>query len=215
MKENEGLHQRGKLLVVEGGVAAGKSTQIQYLWERFLINNNWDAYREPGGTGFGELMRTAVQMKENYDYEVNPYAALFAYSAARAQLMRQCVLPILDKGKNVLLDRYWYSTWAYQGTEGVNKLVIWAVSLIATKNTRPDCVLFYDLSPEIAVLRRSGKDDLDRYDKMEVDFHRKVRKNYRNIGKFYSKIWNRIDANQPIDKVHQDTVCVLKKKGII
>src|SRR3989344_4717332 len=105
---------KGKFIVIEGGVGSGKSTVYNKLKRRF---KNWKFYREPGSTPFGERIRKAVQGL--YHYPVDKYAAVFGYSAARANLIRTKIIPDLKKGRVVLLDRFWYSTYAYQGAEGV------------------------------------------------------------------------------------------------
>lgn len=100
---------RGKFIVIEGTLASGKSTQVDILK---VNRNKCRFYREPGSTEFGEIIRDAVQGLHGYD--VDPYAALFAYQASRANLIGGKIIPDLKKGYNVILDRYWYSTYAYQ-----------------------------------------------------------------------------------------------------
>ena len=212
--------ERGKLFVVEGGVGCGKSTQWKILAENLGDNSNY--YREPGSTVFGEMMRSAVQSRmgggpNGENYPVHPYAALFAYSAARANLINLKVIPDLKTGTNVGLDRYWYSTFTYQGAQGVSKPVIWAVSLLATRFLKPDVVLHYDLLPEIGRERKmkTYQGDIDRFDEMPVEFHRKVRANYHQLMRLFPGIWEVIDASKPIEEIKQDSLAALKKHNII
>ena len=104
------MKKKARLLVIEGGVGCGKTTQIELLKKDL---KDWGFYREPGGTEYGERVRDAVQ--GIHKYKVEEYAAMFGYMAARANLIRGVVTPKLLKGKNIVLDRYWYSTYAYQG----------------------------------------------------------------------------------------------------
>lgn len=203
--------KRGKLVVIEGGVGCGKTTQSELLQKYF--KKGWEFYREPGSTEFGEKVRDAVQGL--YGYEVDEYAAMFGYSAARANLIRGVIIPKLKKGKNILLDRYWYSTYAYQGSDGASKKVIETVSKIATDNLQPDVVLFFDLDPEIGMKRKSGHKDLDRHDVKKIDFHKKVRKNYKALGKKIGKKWVTIDASKSIEEVQQNVLNSLKRFKII
>ncbi|KKU10135.1 MAG: Thymidylate kinase [Candidatus Woesebacteria bacterium GW2011_GWB1_45_5] len=182
------MKERGKLFVVEGGVGCGKSTQLDLLSQE--LGNDWNFYREPGGTEFGELVRHAVQSrmgKKGDPYLVDPYAAFFGYSAARANLIRGFVIPDLKNGIDVGLDRYWFSTFGYQGSEGVSKPIIWAVSYIATKGLLPDVVLHYDLLPQIGIARKDKASDIDRdrYDVKALEFHQRVRKNYHQLKRLY------------------------------
>ncbi len=204
------MKERGKFVVLEGGVGCGKTTQEDLLKQELT---GWEFYREPGGTPFGDKIRDAVQGR--HGYEVDKYASLFAYCSSRANLVRGVIIPRLEQGTNILLDRYWYSTFAYQGTEGVPKILIWAFSLVATRGLKPDAVLHYELLPEIGKERKLGREDADRYDIKDLEFHRKVRQNYLSLRKFYPGIWRTIDASQPAEKVFSDSLGILKELGIV
>src|SRR3972149_2492258 len=125
------MTKKGKLIVIEGGSGSGKTTQIRYLKKEL---KGWEFYREPGSTTFG-------------------------YSAARANLIRGVIIPKLKKGANIVLDRYWYSTYAYQGTDGASKKTIEKISKIATDGLKPDLVIFYDLDPVVGMKRKAGRKD--------------------------------------------------------
>lgn len=209
--ERRSVEHRGKFIVIEGGVGCGKTTQTNLL--KSILNKNWEFYREPGGTPYGEKVRDAVQGL--HDYSVEEHAAMFGYSAARANLIRGVVIPELNKGKNVLLDRYWYSTYAYQGSNGASKRTIELVSKIATDNLKPDLVIFYDLDPKIGMKRKSGQEDSDRYDVKEVDFHKKVRKSYKQLSKKIGRRWQEIGADDSIENIHKKTIDLLKRYNII
>lgn len=199
--------KRGKLVVIEGGVGCGKTTQLELLKKD--LKKGWEFYREPGSTEYGEKVRDAVQGIHNYDVE--EYAAMFGYSAARANLIRGLIIPKLKKGINILLDRYWYSTYAYQGSNGASKKTIELVSKIATDNLKPDLIIFYDLDPKIGMTRKSGREDADRYDVKKIDFHNKVRRSYHELGKKLGRRWKLIDASKSIDEIHQETLKLLKR----
>lgn len=203
--------KRGKFIVIEGGVGCGKTTQLTLLKKN--LKKGWEFYREPGSTEFGERVRDAVQGLHNYD--VDEYAAMFGYSAARANLIRGVIAPKLKKGINIVLDRYWFSTYAYQGSNGASKRTIKLVSKIATDDLKPDLVIFYDLDPRIGMARKNGRDDSDRYDIKKLNFHKKVRKNYLALKRLYPRIWKTIDAAKPIDAVAEETKQLLVKLGII
>jgi len=202
--------KRGKFIAIEGGSGSGKSTQVSRL--KKVLKKGWAFYREPGSTVFGEKIRDAVQGLHNYD--VDEYAALFAYNAARANLIRKIIIPKLEKGVNIILDRYWYSTYAYQGTK-VKKKEIEVVSKIATNNLVPDLVIFYDIDPDVGVKRKSKLKDADRYDVKELEFHKNVRKNYKILSKKFKSIWVTVDASKSVLEVGRETVKLLKKHKVI
>lgn len=206
--ENETL--RGKFVVAEGGSCVGKTTLVNRLLEDY----GWEYLREPGGTEFGEGIREVVQGLGKKE-PIDPYASFFAYSAARAQLVRKVLLPRLVNGANILLDRYWYSSFAYQGAEGVSKVVIWAVSLIATKNLRPNLVMYLDLDPRVAAGRRLGKADLDRYDLREDEYMERVRANYLQLARLDTSRWRVIDASLSVEEVRQQAERYLREFHLI
>mgnify|MGYP001570323697 FL=1 len=202
--------KKGKLLVIEGGVGCGKTTQIELLKKKL---KGWEFYREPGSTEYGEKVRDAVQGL--HSYKVEEYAAMFGYMAARANLIRGVIIPKLSKGKNIILDRYWYSTYAYQGSNGASKKIIEQVSKIAVDSLKPDLIIFYNLDPKIGMKRKAGNKDSDRYDVKKVNFHDKVRRSYKELRKKIGKTWNVIDASKSIEEVHQETLKLLKKYKMI
>jgi dTMP kinase len=213
MKEREEVSvSKGKLLILEGGVGCGTTTQAKLLQE--ALPDSWRFFREPGGTPYGEELRPVLQSKEK-KYRVHPYASLFGYASSRANLVRGTVIPILREGGSVCLERYWYSTWAYQGAEGVSKLLIWAINLVATKGLKHDLVLHYDLVPELGKLRKENCDDQDRYDLLSPDFHQKVRRNYRQLQMFYPRTWKVIDASKPIEEVFEESMKYIRKFKLI
>jgi len=197
-------------VVVEGGSGVGKTTALKGLKENLT---DWEFYREPGGTPFGELMRDAVQ--EHKELEIDPVAAFMAYSASRANLIRGVIWPALEEGRKVMLDRYWFSTIAYQGRgEGVDKEFIQSLSLRITDGLLPGLVLHYDLLPELALSRKSGCSDEDRYDMKDLDFHRRIYDAYHELAAEYDDIWVMIDASQSPEKVLTDSLSVLEERGL-
>ncbi len=201
-------------VVAEGGSGVGKTTAVEGIKKELV---DWKFFREPGGTIYGEAVREAVQ--SHREWEIDPLAALFGYTAARANLVNTEVIPVLEgvkSGKGVFLDRYWFSTFAYQGSgEGVDREIIVAVSKIATKGLLPDLVLHYDLLPELAMQRKSGCSDADRYDMKEFDFHRRVRDAYLELSIKFPEFWRVIDASQSKESVLCDSLAALKEFGMI
>lgn len=199
--------KKGTLVVLEGGLGAGKTTVKRGL-EKVL--KGWKFLREPGGTGFGEIMREGVQ--GNHGHEVDPMASFLGYSASRANLVALEILPALNEGVNILLDRFWYSSYAYQGkAEGIEKKFILELSEKICKGAEAGLVLHYDLMPETGRKRKGVCDDVDRYDKKEIDFHHKVREAYMELAKMYPKKWRTVDASQKPEKVLQDSLKILKE----
>ncbi len=200
-------------VILEGGSMSGKTTQRKLLLPRLTLHRAWQEVREPGGTIFGDEIRDAVQRHDRPEY-VYPLAEFFAYSAARTQLIQQVVLPALRNGVGVLSDRSWFSSFAYQG-QTIAKDYIVMVSTEATAWTLPDVVLYFDLLPELAQERVKLKGDLDIHDLKGLDFHRRVRDNYLELGFRYPNFWRTIDASQSVEAVFADSLAVLSQAGIL
>lgn len=197
-------------VVVEGMSSSGKSTAVRGM-DEYLVD--WVKVREPGGTEFGDLIRTVVQQTE-FGHPVDPLAAFLGYSASRAQLVSEVIMPELVDGKSVISDRWWYSSYAYQGGgEGLDREFIRAVSLKVTRGLVP-LTLFFDLAPEVVLERRGAKEDLDRYDLQAIDFFARVRQAYLELGEQVDH-WRVIDASQSRDKVVQDCLEVLCEYGLV
>lgn len=205
--------EKKPFVVVEGGSGVGKTTAINGI-EPYL--SGWKMFREPGGTEFGDMMRDAVQ--QHAELSIDPLAAFLAYSSSRANLVNLEILPILNgikEGRGVFLDRYWFSSYAYQGSEKVDKAVILSVSKLATGGLMPDMVLHFDLLPELAMLRKEGCTDIDRYDMKKLSFHCRVRDGYLELAQKFPDIWKVIDASQSREKVLADALAALRSGGMI
>ncbi|MDD5536658.1 MAG: dTMP kinase, partial [Candidatus Cloacimonetes bacterium] len=105
---------RGLFITFEGIEGSGKSTQVQLLTQ--YLNNHHLPYictREPGGTPIAEAIRRILL--DPLCAEMLPETELLLYNASRAQHTGELILPALQAGKIVISDRYYDSTYAYQG----------------------------------------------------------------------------------------------------
>lgn len=178
--KNEDL-QKGYLITFEGGEGGGKSTQIVRLRD-YLTKNGFDVVvlREPGGTVISEQIREVVLSSKNIGMAYTTEVLLF--QAARAQIYREIVLPSLEAGKVVLMDRSRDSSVVYQGmVRGFGKEMIEQLNEVSTKNTYPDLTLLFDLPVEIGLKRRAESGKVDRLDMEATDFHEQVRLAYLKL----------------------------------
>ncbi|HTC28927.1 dTMP kinase, partial [Dyella sp.] len=108
------MNRHGRFITLEGGEGAGKSTLLtglhDYLAQRGVTLLQ---VREPGGTALGEAIRAIVLDPAHPD--ISAESELLLMFAARAQLVRERILPALDAGQWVLCDRYVDASYAYQG----------------------------------------------------------------------------------------------------
>lgn len=206
---------KGKFISFEGIDGCGKTTQIKFL-EEYLLKQGYNilVLREPGGTKVGEKVRDILLDKNNF---ISPVTEMLLYASSRAQLVEEKILPAIEEGKIVLLDRFVDSSYVYQGYArglGIEKVKV--VNEIATMGILPDVTIYIDITPEEAMKRR-GKREADRLERESWDFHKKVREGYIKLVKEFPKRFVFIDGMQELMKVHKDIIDVVKnicKEGI-
>lgn len=147
--------QKGKFIVFEGIDGSGKSTQLKMLAETLRENGIKCAETlEPTFGTVGAVLHDVLSGKINADPKV--IAALFV--ADRLDHLTNAengVLKMLAEGTTVICDRYYFSSYAYQSVEVPAEWVIEANKL-ASETLRPDCTLFIDVSPKVAMERISS-----------------------------------------------------------
>ena len=192
--------KEGLFIVFEGVEGSGKSTQCRLLSERLTLEGISNIrLREPGGTETGENIRAWLAGGSDIDR----FSELFLLSAARSALVKQKLKPSLVEKKVVVLDRYIYSTIAYQGfARGIRRNIIDRINGIATEDLDPHKVFLLDIDPEISFERK--KDNIsDRWESEDIHFHRKVRNGYLSIAKSNPTLWKILDASSDEKSIHQ------------
>jgi dTMP kinase len=172
---------RGIFITFEGSEGCGKSTQSKLAYT-FLKKRGYGVIylREPGGTAISEKIRQILLDAKNAS--MSPACEMLLYMAARAQLVREVILPALAKGKIVVCDRFLDSTLAYQGYGlGLDIKLIRHLGAIATAGIRPDLTILLDL-PVVKGLKRCGCAK-DRIEQRNLAYHLRVRKGYLRLAK--------------------------------
>jgi len=161
------------------------------------------AVREPGGTVISEQIRAVVLSAKNTGMKDTTEVLLF--QAARAQIYREVVIPALEEGKIVLMDRSRDSSVVYQGmVRGFGRELIEQLNDISTKKTVPNLTILLDAPVEVGLKRRNGTAKVDRLDMQNDGFHQKVREAYVQLAKENKgERWVMIDANKPVTDVEQ------------
>src|SRR6185312_8070378 len=136
----------GRLITLEGGEGAGKSTVLDAVRQRLEARGiDVVVTREPGGTVLGEAVRDIVldPARRNISAE----SELLLMFAARAQLVRELIRPALDAGRWVLSDRFTDASYAYQGGgRGQPDARIAELEHWAAAGVTPDLTLLLDLA---------------------------------------------------------------------
>ena len=192
-------------ITFEGPDGSGKTLQMEPTAE-FLRKRGYSVYpaREPGGTSIGDQVREILMRMDNTS--MLPRTETLLFCAARAQLVGEIILPHLDSGEVVLLDRYADSTLAYQGYGHENDIeLIKKVLYFATGGLTPDLTFLFDLDPEIGLQRRQkGGGEWNRMDAYQLLYHKRVRQGYLEMAKNDPVRWKIINANQSPDMVQSD-----------
>jgi dTMP kinase len=179
-----------RFITFEGGEGVGKSTQVRRLLNN-LADRSVEAVRtrEPGGTPKAEAIRSFILQGRSEPWGAGSEAVLFA--AARLDHVTQLIAPNLEKGTWVVSDRFCDSTRAYQGlTGGVGDRLIDALENLALDGYSPDLTIILDMDPNTAFRRveqRAVEDGLqvtgDRFEKEDLDWHRRLRQNFLDIAR--------------------------------
>ena len=197
---------KGKLITFEGCEGSGKTTQVELI-KQYLDSKKIEYVylREPGGTKISEKIRKIILDVENS--EMSSQAEALLYASARAQLLAEKVIPALNEGKLVVIDRYIDSSFAYQAyARGLGTDFISKVNTFAIENCMPDLTIFLDISPKKAFERKGGEDKDDRLEQSGRDFHERVYEGYLSLSKIYKERFVKIDSMRSIEEIHSDII---------
>jgi len=202
---------KGLFISFEGGEGAGKSTQAKWL-ARYLENQGYKVKvsREPGGSKISEAIRTVTHNPAYTKLSVRAEALLFA--AARAQLVAEVYQPFLTKNYIVIADRYVDSSYVYQGfARGLGIEEIKTINEFAIGGLLPDLTFLLEIDHKTGHQRRQSTSKVDRMDLQKQGFYEAVDKGYQQLVKLFPKRIIPINANQPMEVVHQTIVEQIKK----
>ncbi len=198
-------------ITFEGIDFCGKSTQVKLLKKYFLQKKfSVEVIREPGGTEISEKIREILLDKKNNMMFMETELLLF--SSARAQLVREKIIPILQKNIVVISDRFHDSSIAYQAYgRGIDIEVVKKVQQLAIGNTIPDLTFLIDIPVEISHQRKkkSGRSELDRIENSETSFFQKVRQGYLLIAA-EEKRFRVIDGTKSVADIHEKIIKEIK-----
>jgi dTMP kinase len=196
----------------EGIDGAGKSTQVERL-KAFLEQRgrNVVVAREPGGTELGERIRDLLLDGG----DVVPWAEACLFAAARAQVVERVLRPALARGCDVVVDRYFDSSLAYQGVaRGLGVEDVYDLNRKAVRDLVPDRTFLLSLAAEDAGFRRA--EPLDRMERESVVFRRHVEEGYRGLVEQFPERIVELDASlteETIAELVRENVRPLLRRG--
>lgn len=197
----------GKLFTFEGSEGSGKSTQIELLADELEgMGNEVIVTREPGGTEIGEEIRHLL-IHNAAGSNMAPEAELLLFAAARAQLVRQVVIPGLQEGKIILCDRFLDSTTVYQGAaRSISSDPVSYINQFAAAGITPDLTFILDVPAEVSIARvkRRVTDLPDRMEQENVDFYKKVREGYLLLARSLPERFHVVDGTRELKENQED-----------
>jgi dTMP kinase len=191
-------------ITLEGPDGCGKSTQVRLLAEH-LRGRGLDVLqtREPGGTAISDQIRQVLTDLSNTP--MHPRTEILLFSASRAQLCHEVIRPHLQAGGTVLSDRFFDSTFAYQGYgHRLDLEALRAITAFATGGLVPDITFLFDIPADEGLLRRKEHGGWNRLDAYNLEFHQRVRQGYLALADAEPQRWVTIDGRQSVEAVQQE-----------
>ncbi|MCH6484550.1 dTMP kinase [Pseudoxanthomonas sp. LH2527] len=194
---SEALLSQPRLITLEGGEGAGKTSALAAIRDRLLAAGHEVVLtREPGGTPLAERIRELLLGAQ--DEPLAAESELLLMFASRAQHVREVVRPALRRGAFVISDRFTDSSYAYQGAgRGLDPEWIAALERRAV-GLKPGLTLLLDLDVREGRARTAGRDLWpDRIESEQDDFFERVRAGFRARAAAEPQRFRVIDAAQP------------------
>ncbi len=205
---------KGKFITFEGPEKSGKSTQAKLL-KQYLSGKGYSCLfiREPGSTSLSEKIRKILLNKKNN--HISHFAEMLLYMTARAQLIKEVIIPALRDGKVVLCDRFIDSTIAYQGYGlGIDINLIKKIGKFVTQDIKPDITILLDLGNKSSLFKDNHKKD--RIELRSESYHKRVIKGYFLLSRRYPKRIKVVRVKDNIFSTQEEirkviNKCLLKK----
>jgi dTMP kinase len=221
---------KGKFIVLDGPDGCGKTVQLELLASH-LAKVGIDVIQttDPGGTIIGNQISRLLKYDAQGHMKVTTEVMLFM--ASRAQLVAEIIKPALEENKTILCDRFISSTCAYQGSNGYPVEKIIELGKLSVGDIWPDLTIIIDIPVEEGRERTGHKRYqktkvnhkdahqaylfenvvADRFDSRTLEYHRKVRKWFLNIGQYYPGIVKIVNGEADIETVHKRIVQLISE----
>lgn len=223
---------KGKFIVLDGPDGCGKTVQLELL-ATYLGTLGIDVIKttDPGGTKIGNQISSLLKYDAEGHMDVTTEVMLFM--ASRAQLVEEVIKPALEANKTTLCDRFISSTCAYQGSNGYPVEKIIELGRFSVGDMWPDLTIIIDIPVEEGRERTGHKRYqktkvnhkdanqaflfenvvADRFDSRTLEYHRKVRKWFLNIGQYYPGIVKIVNGQADIETVHKRILQLISDVG--
>jgi dTMP kinase len=187
---------RGFLLVFEGIDGVGKSTQIQAVAARLReLGHGVVTSKEPTDGPHGRRLRASATTGR-----LEPQAELELFILDRREHVADLILPALRRGEIVILDRYYFSTAAYQGVRGLD----WEEILRRNEEfaPEPDLLVWLDLPPGQSLERIGRRGDVAN----EFERAQLLEASREIFSRIHRPYLRRLDATRPVEEIREEVV---------
>ena len=194
-----------KFITFEGVEGCGKSTQSKLLYDSLTQKNiSATLTREPGGTKASEAIRE-ILLSDDFE-TLEGRTETFLNFASRIEHVEKLIKPTIARSDVVICDRFFDSTIAYQGYGfGGNVEQIKTLNEIAIGGFSPDITFLIDIDVEKTFARIGSRDTNNRYERLDLDFHKRVRNGFLKIAEADKRVVV-IDGNQTIEDIAKEVL---------
>ena len=203
-----------RFITLEGGEGAGKSTQLKLLAAAFAAAGIPAlTTREPGGSKGGEAIRGLVVSGAVDAW--HPATESLLFMAARLDHLETHIHPALARGAWVLCDRFYDSTYIYQGVaKGVGEAWLEQLYALLFGNAAPALTLLLDLPPEVGLARADKRGNVaeSRFEQMGLPYHTQLREGFLALAAKHPDRIHTLDATQDAASVHAAIITVINQR---
>lgn len=201
---------KGCLIVCDGNNGAGKSSVIRAIEEHLIsLNHQVVVTREPGGTRVGEKIRGVVLDPETP--ELCDTTELLLFAAARAQHLKEKIIPAIEAGMIVICDRFTPATIAFQHYgRGIPLSLVQSINSFALEGFAPDLNIILDVDPDVGMRRVASRGEgLDRMEMQQREFLMRARDGFLRQAEQSPETFVVVDASQPFEVVSSEVLAVV------
>ena len=203
---------KGKFITIEGCEGTGKSTQIKLLEKNLKKKIKTKSTREPGGSFGAEQIRKLIFKSKRQNW--SPITEALLHISARSDHLEKIIKPNLKKGIWVICDRFRDSTIAYQGYGNglkLNVLEIIQDSIFNKFHANLTIILDMDVNKCIRRVKKR-KFGLQKYEKMNINFHKKIRNGFLKIAEKNKKRCYVLNADENEIVINKKILEIINKR---
>ncbi len=201
----------GAFITFEGVEGCGKTTQLELLYSKMKsFKVPVLTTREPGGTELGRGLRDILLFSEKDSLDMG--TELLLYEADRIQHVKEVIFPALEKGINVLCDRFFDSTTAYQVYgRGLDFKLVDQINKFASCGLEPDLTFLLQIPVPEGLKRANSVGLADRLEKEDLEFHERVKDGFLKIASKNPERFNLIADGKSVSSIHADISGIVSK----